>query len=206
MPAAKRLTRDEQRERTRTELLAAAASVFAAKGFHAASVDDVAVAAGFTKGAVYSNFTSKQDLFLALFEQSAQDTVSTLDEILEAPAQERVAALGARHDSMTQLTPQWHLLETEFTLYVARNPHLRPMLAERQIALRSQIAERVQRHLADLGLTTTHDGNDVARILSAATNGLTMQQVAEGEDAPDMGRLFVLLLEVVFAGIATAGD
>ena len=53
---------------TRRHLLDAAATVFARQGFHGASLDDVAAVAGFTKGAVYSNFASKDDLFLAVFE------------------------------------------------------------------------------------------------------------------------------------------
>lgn len=203
MPAARRLSRDEQRARTRVELLDAAARVFAAKGFHAASVDDVAEAAGYTKGAVYSNFESKEELFLALFEQSVQQTVTTVDEILESPPEERFARLGQERESVAFFSPQWHLLETEFTLYVARNPHLQPKLVERQTELRRQIAERVERHLADTGASTLHDPMDLARLIGAAGDGLTMQQVAEGDQAPDMGALFSLLLELVFRG-ATA--
>lgn len=202
MAPQRRLTRDEQRAKTRQELLSAAGRVFAAKGFHAASVDDVAEAAGYTKGAVYSNFDSKEDLFLALFDESVEATVQTLDEIFEAPPEERFAALGARRESVAFFAPQWHLLETEFTLYVARNPHLQPKLAQRQAALREQIATRVQRQLGDLGMTTDIDVVDLARLIGAAGDGLTMQQVAEGEAAPDMGRLFSLLLEIMFRGAA----
>ena len=62
------LTRARRREMTREHLMDAAATVFARDGFHAASLDDVAALAGFTKGAVYSNFKSKDDLFLAVFD------------------------------------------------------------------------------------------------------------------------------------------
>ena len=65
------LTPERRREMTRQHLLDAAAIVFARKGFHGATLDEVAKLAGFTKGAVYSNFKSKDDLFLALLEQKS---------------------------------------------------------------------------------------------------------------------------------------
>ncbi len=197
----RRLSREEQRQRTRAELLTAAADVFAAKGFHAASVDLVAEAAGYTKGAVYSNFDSKEDLFLAVFESQAQDMVNRLDEIFtDAPAEDRIRILGEQRSTFGFFTPQWQLLEAEFTLYAARNEHLQARLRERQLALRTEVANHIVRHLDDLGLTTTVDPMDVARLIGAAGDGLTMQQLAEGEEAPDMGRLFSLLLELLLRG------
>ena len=68
----KRLTRVERRERTREELIAAADDLFTARGFHATSVDEIALEAGYTKGAVYSNFESKEDLFFAVYERRAK--------------------------------------------------------------------------------------------------------------------------------------
>ncbi len=196
-----RLTREEQRARTRAELLDAAAAVFANKGFHAASVDDVAEAAGYTKGAVYSNFESKESLFLELFDASAKQTLATVDRILDSTdVDDRVAALGREHGQLPLFSPQWHLLETEFTLYVARNEHLRPLLLERQVVLRRRIAERIEQHLADAGATTEHAPEDLARLIGAAGDGLSVQQLAEGEQAPEMGRLFSLLLDLVLRG------
>src|SRR5580698_9295265 len=63
------LTPERRRRQTRDHLLDAAAQVLAERGFHGASLDEVAAAAGFTKGAVYSNFKNKEDLFLALLER-----------------------------------------------------------------------------------------------------------------------------------------
>ena len=64
-----RLTRAEQRDVTRSRLLDAAEKVFVDRGFHAASVDEVAEEAGYSKGAVYSNFENKDELFLAVLER-----------------------------------------------------------------------------------------------------------------------------------------
>src|SRR4030095_8510161 len=63
-----RLSRAERREQTRQELVSAAEACFVSRGFHASSVDEVAERAGYTKGAVYSNFGSKEDLFFAVYE------------------------------------------------------------------------------------------------------------------------------------------
>lgn len=83
MPPAKRLTRDESREQTRAKLIAAARTVFAKEGFGGASVDRIAEEAGFTKGAFYSNFESKEDIFLQLLEGSSADHAVHLGERLK---------------------------------------------------------------------------------------------------------------------------
>ena len=70
--ARKRLTREESRDQTNQRLLEAAAHVIAKKGFAAASVEDIAAHAGYTRGAFYSNFKSKSDLFIALLSQDHQ--------------------------------------------------------------------------------------------------------------------------------------
>src|SRR5437764_1063026 len=73
VPAAGRQTREQKKAQTHRQLLEAAARVFARKGYRAASVDDVAAEAGFTKGAFYSNFDSKEDVFAALVEDRSRN-------------------------------------------------------------------------------------------------------------------------------------
>ena len=79
------LTPDKRRELTRRHLLDAAAGEFARQGFHGASLDAVAAAAGFTKGAVYSNFSSKADLFLAVIDDRMERQAETLNEEIATP-------------------------------------------------------------------------------------------------------------------------
>ena len=69
--ATRPLSRAERREQTRDDLIAAADRLFVEGGFHATSLDQIAAAAGYTKGAVYSNFASKEDLFFAVYERRA---------------------------------------------------------------------------------------------------------------------------------------
>src|SRR5271168_2584331 len=88
------LTPERRRQQTREHLLAAAAQVFGERGFHGASLDEVAAVAGFTKGAVYSNFKNKEDLFLALFKANydrEMDALRTSLSSSEVPPEARIS-------------------------------------------------------------------------------------------------------------------
>src|SRR5205807_5377103 len=128
-----RLTPEKRRAMTRAHLLAAASEVFAERGFHSATLDEIADAAGFSKGAVYSNFANKEELFLALIQEQGESIVRDYAAFEEAEyphAAAQVAALAdvyLRRDA--DLTKDWALL-TEFNLYALRNPELRARLVE----------------------------------------------------------------------------
>ena len=78
----RRLTRDERKAETREALLDAASRVFARRGYHAAAVDEVAADAGFSTGALYSNFEGKEDLFLALLQREIERQVDEVSRIV----------------------------------------------------------------------------------------------------------------------------
>ena len=127
--AAKLSGRGSRRDRTRQDLLAAATTVFAARGYDGASVDDVAAAAGYTKGAVYSHFSSKAELFLALFRARVEAAradplgaaVTTLDALDDA---DLTASLDrARRDP-------WLPLTYEVLLFGMRHPEHREEVAQ----------------------------------------------------------------------------
>jgi AcrR family transcriptional regulator len=208
MTSSRRLSREAQRARTRQDLLAAAAREFARNGYHATSVDMVAEAAGYTKGAVYSNFASKEDLFLALIDEYMAQAVDTLEEIVAsaAPA-DRADLLGERRAKMQVFDRDWHLLETEFVLYAARNEHIREVLAARQRETRRRIGALLERHLDELtgGGTAAADVDveDLARLLIAAGDGLTVMGIAEPDT--DGGRLMATLLHLLERALTT-GD
>ena len=94
-----RLTRKQRQERTRSHLLEAAGTVFARRGFAHASVDQVAAEAGYTKGAFYANFASKEELFLVLLEQRFAERVAALDEVLAGDEDPGDAARAAATSS-----------------------------------------------------------------------------------------------------------
>ena len=118
-----RVTR--RRARTQARLLDAAFEVFAATGFGQASIEAVCDAAGFTRGAFYSNFTDLDELFFALYDERAgliagqlADSLDAADAALEVP----VAELVGRVADVLLLDRTWLLVKTEFLLHAARRP------------------------------------------------------------------------------------
>ena len=79
-----RLTREEKKARTRAQLIDAAATVFARRGFVAASLDEVAEEAGLTKGAVYSNFASKEELFQGVIEDRLNEPMKHAADVIDS--------------------------------------------------------------------------------------------------------------------------
>ncbi len=203
-PAPTPTRRDEQRARTRQELLEAAGVVFARSGYHAASVDDVAEAAGYTKGAVYSNFRSKEELFLGLLDQRIDRTVEQLESALLSQApEERPKLLGEMRDSMGALDREWFLLQAEFQLYAARNTEVRARVADRQRRTRERISELVRSTMDELGVDDPGlPVGELAQLLMAAAGGLTMAGLVDDDVAADSGHLLASLAELFMEAIA----
>jgi AcrR family transcriptional regulator len=191
--------RDEQRARTRSELLDAAARVFGARGFHAASVDQVAEAAGYTKGAVYSNFASKEELFLELLDRHLDEAIGALEQLVfDVAPEDRAERFVAQQDRMSVLDRGWFLLEAEFLLYAARNEQVRDRVATRQRRTHDRITALTRRHLDDLGVgEDLLPAADAARILMATAGGLTQAALADERVAEDAARLLAQTMEAL---------
>jgi AcrR family transcriptional regulator len=134
---------------TRQYLLDAAAIVFARDGFHGATLDDIAALAGFSKGAVYSNFKSKDDLFLALLDDRTERQYAITLEVLEAgPNEEQEARirdlLGAAYGPLMGEADTLMTLYLEFVLYARRNPEAREKLVASARRERARMAELIQ--------------------------------------------------------------
>jgi AcrR family transcriptional regulator len=130
MPRTRRApTRAERKARTREQLVDAADRLFKRDGFHATSVDAVADEAGYTKGAVYSNFASKEELFFAVYERRLEQRVRELDRIggdaasAEDSLQAAVATAGRRGED------GWMAVFFEFWAHVLRHPEHRERFA-----------------------------------------------------------------------------
>jgi AcrR family transcriptional regulator len=127
-----RLTRTQRQEQTRTQLLDAALVVFLRRGFHGASLDEIAEEAGYTTGAVYSNFKGKDDLFLAVLDAEAQRRFPLHTMLmLDAPSIEEGLRASARE--MAQYArehPGWTGVYVEFWTHASRRPELRAKVAE----------------------------------------------------------------------------
>ncbi|MFR0354816.1 TetR/AcrR family transcriptional regulator [Streptomyces sediminimaris] len=170
-----RVTR--RRVRTRARLLDAAFAVFAAKGFGRVSIEEVCDAAGYSRGAFYSNFGSLDELFFALYRQRA-DLIA--DQVAGALAQDGpdldVPAAVDRVTEVLLLDLDWLLVKTDFLVHAARDARVAGTLLEHRGRLRRAIAERLGRARGFGGLPAVLGEVDgAARAVVAAYDGVTTQ-------------------------------
>ncbi len=177
-----RLTRAQSRAQTRQRLIAAAATVFARRGFHGASVDEVADEADFSKGAVYSNFESKDELFLAVLEDRLHSQANFFGHLAEGAQTQPGEDLSALLPPLDGPDEVWCLLEFEFWLYALRNP-----------AINDRVAALYRQYRADLApIAAPYAGDglgpeDVVSAAIALYHGLTLQWHADpGAIRPDL--------------------
>jgi AcrR family transcriptional regulator len=199
--------RDEQRERTRRELVDAAARVFARVGYHAASVDQVAEAAGFTKGAVYSNFSSKESLFLAVLDRQDDQAIEVLEQVLvEAEPAELPSLLAERRGAIELLGRDWAMLELEFVLCAARHEQVAERVAARQRRIHERIAALVRRYLDQIrpGGSNATEADELATLFLATTSGLALRGLTNASTSAEADRLLARLASTLLPTAATA--
>lgn len=168
-----RPSRAERKETTRELLLDAAIEVFAEKGYHGASLDDVADAAGFTKGAVYSNFTRKADLFRALLDRESERAAAARRQAIETAPLELLPEVAGELARQPGSDPELEVLLVEFWLAAARDPSLREPLLRTSGAMSQALSKK----LAGSDAATDLDGRELGIIFDALLNGLTMHRV-----------------------------
>jgi AcrR family transcriptional regulator len=165
--------------------------VFARDGFHAATLDDIAAAAGLTKGAVYSNFKGKRELFLALLEEQVTRRAQIVRSILPGTPRESgnevssmAAALADRLGQFSAAEPDWQLLYIEFWLYAMRDPDTHRLLAAARRHLRQAIADLAEEAEQRSGLNTGITGIQWAAIILGLSNGLALERLIDPEAVP----------------------
>jgi AcrR family transcriptional regulator len=183
-------TRAQRQARTRKELVDAAERLFTAKGFHAASLDTVAAEAGFTKGAVYSNFASKEDLFFAVYERRVDARVAEIERTFAAAPSpregiERIIPVNATSDG-------WMSVFFEFWAHVLRHPELRDRFA----AQHRRIIDVLAAAMVESREPMPDDPHKLATARYAMQLGLQLERLTRPEavDAElglRMGRLFM---------------
>src|SRR3954451_4192997 len=151
---ASRQTRKEKQAATRRLLMKAAAKVCAKRGLQQTSIDEVAEEAGYTKGAFYSNFASKEELFLAMLDERFEQRVRDIDAALESTDDPETAARRAGDDFTRFLAadPEWQRLFFEFAAHATRNPEFRDELVPRSRPLRARIGELLRKRAGELGV------------------------------------------------------
>jgi AcrR family transcriptional regulator len=129
-------------EATRKKLLAAAEEIFARSGYEAARLEDIAVAAGYTRGAFYANFDSKEDIFFALLEAWISEEIRSLTSLLTqlGNREARVSALRQHYLEMAY-DRRMVLLSLEYKLFAVRHPEAHARIRARQERLKECGAE-----------------------------------------------------------------
>lgn len=194
------LTRAEKNALTRRKLLDAAREVFVERGFHGASLDAVAERAGFTKGAVYSRFASKADLFLALLEERIDQSLAAIRAMAGSGAVEGdLEATTAFWDEILRTELDWTLLVLEFRVHVARNPDLNRRYAALHRRFRDGIAEAIKAGFAAAGTTPARPAEDLADELLALSSGSALERAADPGVLP-VAAMTRLSLDVLRSG------
>jgi AcrR family transcriptional regulator len=194
------LTPERRRAMTRRYLLDAAALVFARDGFQGATLDEVAKTAGFTKGAVYSNFKSKDDLFLALQQDWSERELAVLDQFLADNAHEPDAQLSQvrelLHSAMFSWHDTWNALYMEFVVYARHKPELLAELAAIRRRWRDFVAQLIDREYEAWGATTQYPSSHMAEISLALFAGLGYDRLVDAELVDDA--LLDTVLSILF--------
>ncbi|MFG2681929.1 TetR/AcrR family transcriptional regulator [Streptomyces sp. NPDC048392] len=196
---AGRVTR--RRAHTRANLLDAAFAVFAAKGFGRVSIEQVCEAAGYSRGAFYSNFDSLDELFFALYRQRAELIAEQVSAALASDGPDLdVPAAVDRVTGVLLLDRDWLLVKTDFLVHAARDPAVARTLLEHRARLRQAIADRLARHggNGDTPLPAVPgDAAGAAHAVVAAYDGVTTQLLLDrdvGHARVWLGQLLTALL------------
>jgi AcrR family transcriptional regulator len=197
-----RWTRERRLEHTRNLLLDAAEEVFARKGLTGAALEDIADVAGYTRGAIYSHFGAKEELFLAVVDRQRQRFLDGFAETIQS--------FGGLSDlNIDELAQRWRdvgsdpnraALNYELTLFLLRNPEARERLdAQRRETIRS-LGEFIGKDVARLGGTLTIPAEILAQLILAVNDGVTLGSHLDGTD------LYRPYLQLIIASIAPAED
>lgn len=175
------------RVETRRKVLDAAIEVFGERGIAGTSLEQVAAHAGLTKGAVYSNFTSKNDLVFALMEeQVSQRITASLAEIdASRPATEVIDRLGAVMVQEICSYGGWHRLLAEYASIARRDETVRAELQARRREVREMMAHLLNRIADKYESSLPMPADDMAVVILALGNGLALEADIEPEGVKD---------------------
>ncbi|OBJ03953.1 TetR family transcriptional regulator [Mycobacterium alsense] len=196
-----RWTRERRAEHIRQLLLDSAEEVFARKGLTGAALEEIADAAGFTRGAIYSQFGAKETLFLAVLDRQRQrfldgfvDVMMSFHNLDEVDIDE----LADRWRELSRGTDR-AALGYELTLFLLRNPEARERVAAQRLETIHALAEFIKKDVARLGGVLTIDADTLARVVLAANDGITLGSHLDGQD------LYRPYLQLVMSSIHTPG-
>lgn len=193
-----RKSRVEQQAETRARLLDAAQVVFARMGYHGSSIDLVAAEAGYSKGAVYSNFASKEDMFLELLRFYMDRDLGELGEIVDKEPKQLFPENSRWLENLHALVPDFPTMMIELQLHARRNPEFAKAFYPLQQRKMVGVAEIIRKYFAASDTELPMDALDLAYIIEALVHGLSMQlPLREPGSANQAGLLIDRLMKVL---------
>lgn len=175
---AERWTRERRLEHTRSVLLDAAEEVFAEKGFTPATLDDIARTAGYTKGAIYKHFATKEDLFLAVSNRYWRRYFDNFAEVMASASRVGAHELDEIAERWRQLSidrgADHAALGLEFTLYLLRNPDARERVAAKRAEVVDQLAKFINEGMTRLGASLLISPLTFAQALVATSDSVVL--------------------------------
>jgi AcrR family transcriptional regulator len=191
-----------QGRQARDQLLSAALRVFARRGYGQAGVDEIAADAGYSKGALYWHFTSKEELLLTLLEERVDAPLRRNIERLASapPSQDMSVEAAGQFERQLAEDREALILDREYWSMAIRDPELRARYAERQAGIRSAFAQALVARAQHLGTPElSSSAEDVARIVLSIIDGLIGEELMEpGSIRPDLLRE---ALALIYAGL-----
>jgi AcrR family transcriptional regulator len=192
--SAKPASRQKARAKaTRSKLLEAAERIFARDGFEAARLEDIASAAGYTRGAFYANFESKEDIFFILLEHWIGGRIEEVNSLLrqhDTPAK-RLRALREHYAQLAK-NRGLALLSLEFKLFAIRHPDAQARLRTRQRKLRACGGEILSRVMKELGRSIPISPSAAAAGLGALSNALLLEHLVDPNSLPGEASSYIL--------------
>jgi AcrR family transcriptional regulator len=183
----KRLSRAEQNERNRALVLKAARQIFLTRGYHAATLDEIADEAGFSRGVVQSRFGNKADLFLALLEERiAERTAENAQLARELSGAEGMRVLREHAARRNRAELDWGLLLIEFRVHAARDADLSRRYAALHGRTRQGLAEVITGMYRRAGQAPPFPAEEMAQMILTVEAGIRLEQAArpDGPEAP----------------------
>jgi AcrR family transcriptional regulator len=200
--AVEKWTPERRRQHTRDTLLDAAEVVFAQRGFHGASLDEIAETAGFTRGAIYKHFTDKEDLFLAVNDRFNDRTLHAFSDLLDEQG-----AQGFDDVDLDAVATIWRqrfaqdrdmfILGLEFNLYLARNPEVRERVVGRRHESARRVAQFMEARAAGAGFKLPLPTEDLANIFLITSDAFSAAALTD----PDFARLYEPFLDLFVQGM-----
>jgi len=181
-----RLTREEKKELTTSQLLETASRMFLERGYHRTTLDDIADAVDMTKGAVYARFATKDELFFVLYARWQAKHLARLDDLPNVKTWDEVGLEAARRAIASRREDaDFHLLLLEFWTYAARNDRLRQEFALRHNQHLHRVAAWLETMAAKGGVKLGISALEMARAGSAMLQGYTLERLADPVGVPE---------------------